>query len=154
MRSSVKVRRRKHQNRQLDPSLPQGLADSVPAHPGQHQIQNDEIDHGGVFFVNFERRRTIARGRHQVAFGFEIVFNPDGQVGFVFDNEDVVHGWWMSVVGWSGVSDVWWGCSLAYPGTQTPEPGPALRHGQFYFKHGAGAWFAAADLDCAAAAPD
>ena len=81
-----------HQDRHGVAFAADRLADGVAAHAGQHQVENDEVDRRGVLLKQCERRRPVADRGHQIALGLKIVLDADGQVLFVFDDQDMVHG--------------------------------------------------------------
>src|SRR5262245_306962 len=83
---------RKHQDRNVVTFFAQEIADFVTAHSGQHQIENDQIDRGGVFLNDLQCGGAVGNCRDEIAFGLKIVFDANGQVLLVFDDQDVVHG--------------------------------------------------------------
>ena len=81
-----------HENGQIAPLLPHRFADGVAAHAGEHQVEDDQVDVAGMIVVEAERLGAVADHGDEISFGLEIVFDPDGQMFFIFDDQNVFHG--------------------------------------------------------------
>jgi creatinine amidohydrolase/Fe(II)-dependent formamide hydrolase-like protein/GNAT superfamily N-acetyltransferase len=83
---------REHHHRQVAPPPADGGAHVIAAHPGQHDVEHDQVDRrtGGIH--DGESRLAVAHRRDGVALRLEVELDPVGEVLLVLDYEDVGHG--------------------------------------------------------------
>ncbi len=79
-----------NQHRHLLVDGPQRFADGIAAHAGQHQIEHDQIDVGGRFREQFDRRPAVPADGDAVTLGDEIVLDSHREVFFVLDDQNVL----------------------------------------------------------------
>jgi hypothetical protein len=75
------------------PGRPQLRHDGEPVLAGQHHVEHDEVDGGGIVLQPVQRALPRIDDIGIVAFGFEVEAQPFGEMLFVFDDEDALrHG--------------------------------------------------------------
>ena len=99
---------RQHHDRHVVALRPDCLADGVATHAWQHQVEHDQIDRDVFARGRCRQGRgcrrirrlanhgqsglPVAGNRHPEALSLEVVLDADGEMLFVFDDEDVRHG--------------------------------------------------------------
>ena len=79
--------RREDLHRRLVPVGAQRAQHTIAVHPRQHQVEQDEI--GIPPPRTLEPHQAVLRDVHLVALDLEVVAEPEGQVGIVFDDEQL-----------------------------------------------------------------
>jgi hypothetical protein len=49
--------------------LPHGFAHVIAAHSGQHQVEDDQVDRGGIIVIERQSLRAIADDGDEISFG-------------------------------------------------------------------------------------
>src|SRR6266511_833395 len=79
---------RQDQHRHAVAALPQGAQHSEPVQPREHQVEDHEI--GLARPRAGEPLGAVARDLHVVALDLEVVAQPVGEIGIVFDDQDAL----------------------------------------------------------------
>ena len=82
----------KHDDRDFVSLPADRLADGVAAHAGEHDVEDQQVERRRFGGQCGQRRLAIGGGLDLEALGLEVELDADGEVVFVFDDENARHG--------------------------------------------------------------